>query len=118
MTFAPRLHLIPVARAASLGLKQSDVARMFGVSEAAVSKFKQRNAIAFRPPRKTGKVMIEPEKRSALVEAYARHEAEAGGLENADVRLCLTKAAAECGVNYEDAADAMRRHWAGYVRVG
>jgi predicted SPOUT superfamily RNA methylase MTH1 len=50
--------------------------------------------------------------KRAIIAAYARAEAEAGGLANACPRQCTERAATECGVTYQDAREVLINHWA------
>jgi hypothetical protein len=108
-----------VARAAKLGLSQRQVAEACGVSQPAITLFKARHSITFKPPAKTGyRPMPEPKDVAAIVAAYDAREAECGGFENADVEMCITLAAVDCGMSYPTAAAALREHWARYMRAG
>ncbi len=61
--------------------------------------------------------MATPEAR-AILAAYQRHEAEAGGIARADIKECVRLAAAECGVSYEVAREALIDAWAAPMRAG
>lgn len=61
--------------------------------------------------------MATPEAR-AILAAYQRHEAEAGGIARADIKECVRLAAAECGVSYEVAREALTDAWAAPMRAG
>jgi len=61
--------------------------------------------------------MATPEAR-AILAAYQRHEAEAGGIAHADIKECVRLAAAECGVSYEVAREALTDAWAAPMRAG
>ena len=54
----------------------------------------------------------------AILAAYQRHEAEAGGIAHADIKECVRLAAAECGVSYEDARGALLDAWAAPMGSG
>ena len=54
----------------------------------------------------------------AIIDAYERHEQAAGGLSYADPRECVERAAAECGVTYEQARSVLIEEWAGSLRAG
>lgn len=58
---------------------------------------------------------MTPEAR-AILAAYQRHEAEAGGIARADIRKCIRLAAEECGVSYEAARGVLLDAWA--MRAG
>jgi len=53
-----------------------------------------------------------------IIAAYNRHEAEAGGIAHADIKECVRLAAAECGVSYEVAREALTDAWAAPMRAG
>jgi len=61
--------------------------------------------------------MATPEAR-AILAAYQRHEAEAGGIAHADIKECVRLAAAECGVSYEVAREALTDAWAAPMGAG
>ena len=108
-----------VSRAAKRGLSQRQVAEACGVSQPAITNFKRRHSITFKPPSKTGHRPIpEPKEVDAVVEAYDKREKKCGGFENADVELCITLAAADCYMSYPTASKALREHWARYMRAG
>lgn len=50
--------------------------------------------------------------KRAIIAAYERAEAEAGGLANACPRQCAERAALKCGVTYQDAREVLINHWA------
>ena len=61
---------------------------------------------------------MTPETARAVVAAYKRREDEAGGYALADIKECVRLAAAECGVSYEVARDALTDAWAAPMRAG
>lgn len=61
---------------------------------------------------------MTPAKAREIVAAYQRHEAEAGGIAHADIKECVRMAAAECGVSYEVAREALIDAWAAPMRAG
>ena len=61
---------------------------------------------------------MTPETARAVVAAYNRHEAEAGGIARADIKECVRLAVAECGVSYEVAREALTDAWAAPMRAG
>ena len=61
--------------------------------------------------------MATPKAR-AILAAYQRHEAEAGGIARADIKECVRLAAAECGVSYEVAREALTDAWAAPMGAG
>ena len=61
---------------------------------------------------------MTPETARAVVAAYKRHGARAGGLAHADVPECVRLAAEECGVSYEAARGALLDAWAAPMGSG
>ncbi len=61
---------------------------------------------------------MTPAKAREIVAAYQRHEAEAGGIARADIKECVRLAAAECGVSYGVAREALTDAWARNMRAG
>ncbi len=61
---------------------------------------------------------MTPETARAVVAAYKRREDEAGGIAHADIKECVRLAAAECGVSYEVAREALTDAWAAPMGAG
>lgn len=61
---------------------------------------------------------MTPSRARAILAAYQRHEAEAGGYAHADIKECVRLAADECGVSYEVAREALTDAWAAPMRAG
>lgn len=61
---------------------------------------------------------MTPAKAREIVTAYQRHEDAAGGYAHADMRECVRLAAAECGVSYEVAREALTDAWAAPMGSG
>ena len=61
---------------------------------------------------------MTPNQKAMVVAAYEAEERREGGLAFADVRACAKRAAASCGVTYQQAREALSEHWAGNVRAG
>ncbi len=117
MTYYAKLRPEDYRLAAARGLTQTEAARILGVSLAAVHKAKRRLNLTFHRGKSGQKIMTQVDKPK-LIAAYERIEREAGGIAEADMPLCLTKAAAECGVAYPEAKEIMRLHWAGTAGRG
>jgi len=117
MTYYAKVRPDDYRCAAARGLTQTEAARALGVSVVAVNRAKVRLGLTFHRG-KGGQKVMKPVDKPKLVAAYERIEREAGGIAEADLPLCVTRAAAECGVAYPDAVEALRQHWAGYVGRG
>lgn len=111
MTYYAKVRPDDYRLAAARGLSQKEAAAALGVSTVAVHKAKQRLGITFNRGRSGQRYMPEIDKPK-LIAVYDRIEAEAGGLAEADMPLCVTKAAAECGIAYPEAVEVLRQHWA------
>jgi len=58
------------------------------------------------------------EQTASLIAAYEAEERREGGLHMADVKACAKRVATLCGLSYEDAREALSRHWAGNMGRG
>lgn len=113
MTYHAKVRPDGYRAAAARGLTQAETAEVLGVSPTAVSRAKARQGLTFVPG-KGGQKVTPKIDTPKLIAAYKRIEDEAGGIGEADLPVCVTRAAAECGVAYPEALDALRRYWAGY----